>query len=182
MQRYIRRAQRGFTLMELMIVVAIIAVLAAIAIPQYQTYITRTRVTEGMSLASVAKTNVGDIWQAAVDNVDGYARGYTSPTESRFVNNIAIDAVSGAVTITFQDNLTGGNPAAATLVLVPFTGGGADGNTTPEALPVATAAFAPNQDSIRWRCLAAGANGGIAFVGVNPGTLPADFAPADCRR
>jgi type IV pilus assembly protein PilA len=56
------RKQQGFTLIELMIVVAIIGILAAIAIPAYQDYTVRSKVTEGLNAAGAAKTSVADAW------------------------------------------------------------------------------------------------------------------------
>ena len=63
-----RMIQKGFTLIELMIVIAIIGILAAIALPQYQDYTTRTQISEGVVLASSAKTAVIDTWSSRTDS------------------------------------------------------------------------------------------------------------------
>ncbi len=60
----LNKMQKGFTLIELMIVVAIIGILAAIAIPAYQDYTIRAKVTEGLNLADSAKTAVAESWQS----------------------------------------------------------------------------------------------------------------------
>ncbi len=105
------RKQQGFTLIELMIVVAIIGILAAIAIPAYQDYTIRAQVSEGLSLASGGKTAIAEFWQ---DNGswpgNNFAAGLSSPASisGKYVQSLTI---SGA-----QISVVFGNQANASLV------------------------------------------------------------------
>jgi type IV pilus assembly protein PilA len=111
-----KRKQTGFTMIELMIVVAIIGILAAVALPAYQDYTIRARVTEGLSLAQSAKLAVSEttITNNALP-ADQAATGYTSPAAAANVTSVAV-AGDGTAGITITYTAAAGN---GTIIMVP---------------------------------------------------------------
>jgi type IV pilus assembly protein PilA len=116
-----RKVQQGFTLIELMIVVAIIGILAAIAIPAYQDYTIRAQVSEGMTLAAAAKTAISESFsdkgEAPLTRVTAGMTNLATDTSGNYV--VSVQVASGAITITYgnEANLS---IAAETLTLTPY--------------------------------------------------------------
>ncbi|WP_019571745.1 pilin [Thioalkalivibrio sp. ALMg3] len=95
-----KSVQQGFTLIELMIVVAIIGILAAIALPAYQDYTKRAQVTEGISLASSARTIVAENAMTGTNPLDA---GWDAPAATDIVSGIVVDGTNGEIEITFTN-------------------------------------------------------------------------------
>jgi type IV pilus assembly protein PilA len=163
-----RNVQKGFTLIELMIVVAIIGILAAVALPAYQDYTVRAKVTEGLSLAGSAKTAIAE--NAA--NAAPFASGWTEPGATKNVASVAIAASSGAITITYASTISSGG----TLILTPVDGPAATGTALSGT---STASVVPTTGSISWICKSA--NSTNANSAATAGTIDAKYVPANCR-
>ena len=110
--------QRGFTLIELMIVVAIVGILAAIAIPAYQDYTVRAQVSEGLSLMDGAKKAVEDTFESTGNGpITNTSAGYAGlTTATSYVSAIAIGA-SSVITVTYSSNT--GPMSGVVLSLIP---------------------------------------------------------------
>lgn len=147
-----KRVQQGFTLIELMIVVAIIGILAAVALPAYQDYTIRAKVSEGLLAASSARTAVSEVYANAGAMLPSALSMGVESQSSRYVAKVDwafVDADNGDVVVTLTADTSLGSAASKSLTLR------AAGQTTGQVL---------------WTCGASSANG-----------IPTRYLPGSCK-
>lgn len=156
------QSNRGFTLIELMIVVAIVGILAAIAVPAYQSYLIRAQVTDGLVLSGG--------WKAAIGEY--YANNGTWPSQSDLAGSVAstgtyetdITVISGVIQITY---------------------GGTSANQSINGMILTLAPYTNDNDEVIWQCGLAAAPAGVLAPGATASsattTLLPQYLPASCR-
>jgi type IV pilus assembly protein PilA len=145
------RREGGFTLIELMIVVAIIGILAAIALPAYQDYTKRAKMSEAILAASACRTTITEVYQSATSLPASGSWGCESSGSTKYVASVATSG-TGVVTVTTQNIGTGAN---GTITLSPYINASAASSSS-----IGSAIT-------EWKCA--------------PGTVLAKYLPGSCR-
>jgi type IV pilus assembly protein PilA len=173
--KMLNKMQKGFTLIELMIVVAIIGILAAIAIPAYQDYTIRAKVTEGLNLADSAKTAVAESFESA--GPQGLTAASSSWNSSfaptKYVSSITMAngtaTFPGAITIKYNTAVITQLVGADTIVLTPNVSG--------------VALTGTSSGNIDWACTSSGTAtaGAQSLTFATGGNVATKYVPSNCK-
>ena len=161
-----KAVQKGFTLIELMIVIAIIGILAAIAIPAYQNYTIRSQVTEGLSLADGWKTSISEFYAQNGAMPTGFTSSggansiVAAATQGKYVGSITI-GTAGQIKVTYSGTQANKNISGSILALSP----GLDAN-----------------NDVIWVCGLAATPTGVSSAPADTTNIPAQYLPASCHQ
>ena len=177
---------QGFTLIELMIVVAIIGILGAVALPAYQDYTIRSRVSEALSLGSDAQRRLlSEGVSGAVDlaslSANWNAQAGNTGANSKYVSSVLFNTApaSGVIVIMLNGQTVGVGSGSPTLVFSPYVRTGATGTS----VTLAAAQLSGDSGSLDWACVSNSNNAATSqgMLAATLGTLPEKYAPAACR-